>query len=317
MHFKTRIRRSLANRVASKGPSDRINRAVVDRAASLYNCQVVYGAKTIDIHRGSNVVRIAIAEMVHVPHIARDFDVFFSAVASEGDAELEIVDYSTPRIHRYHQLDLDLLVPSMQESIDVKAVYCPYTEPKAGDLVFDLGANIGVVSIWLSRLVGSAGSIVSFEPDPRNLECLEHSIAAAKASNIRPVPAALSASSGTALFFSEGSIGSGFRDLRADSMLPTTAGEQIEVQTLSVSDAFSKYGVPAWIKIDIEGAELEVLESGLDVLKETMPSLAIETDHLRGSETTARRIEKLLESVGYAVKSDRVGGAQMTWTLPQ
>jgi len=317
VHFETRIRRSLANRVASKGTSDRINRAIVDRAASHHNCQVVYGAEVIDIQRGSNVIRITSAEMVHVPHIARDFDVFFSAVAPERDAEREIVDYSTPRVHRYQQLDLDLLVPSMQESIDVKAVYCPYTEPRAGELVFDLGANIGVVSIWLSRLVGSAGSVVSFEPDPRNFECLEHNIAASQATNIKPIAAALSATSGTASFFSEGSIGSGFRDLRAESMLPTTAGQQIEVPTLSVSDAFAKHGVPAWIKIDIEGAELEVLESGLEVLKETMPSLAIETDHLRGSETTARRVELLLESVGYSVKSDRVGGTQMTWTLPR
>ncbi|MCX6391058.1 MAG: FkbM family methyltransferase [Actinobacteria bacterium] len=315
MPLSTRIRKALASRVTSHGPKDRISRTIVDRAAGQYGCTVSYGNDTVSVRRGNEVVRISSKDMVHVPHIARDFDVFFSAVDAEDVPPTQIVDYSTPRVHRYRQLDLDLLIPSMQEAIDVDAVYCPHSSPAAGDVVYDLGANIGVVSIWLARKVGASGRVVSFEPDPQNFRCLTSNVTTAGLSNIEPIPAALSDVTGTAPFFSEGSIGSGFESLRADSMLPMTSGDRVEVQTLTLADAFEHYGVPKWMKIDIEGAELELLESGLTVLAETMPQLAIETDHLRGSNTTAARVEELLKSVGYKVTTGRVGGTQMTWTV--
>jgi FkbM family methyltransferase len=289
---------------------------IVDRAAAQHGCSVEYADATVTVRRGDDAIRIGPKDMVHVPHIARDFDVFFSAVDPESTPPMQIVDYSSPRMHHYRQLDLDLLIPSMQEAIDVNAVYCPHATPAAGDVVYDLGANIGVVSIWLARKVGPAGRVVSFEPDPQNFHCLTSNVRTAGLTNIEAIPAALCDATGTATFFSEGSIGSGFESLRADSMLPTTVGERVEVPTLTLADAFEHHGIPKWMKIDIEGAELELLEAGLGVLAETMPQLAIETDHLRGSDTTAARVEALLVSVGYTVKTGRVGGTQMTWTLP-
>jgi len=315
--ISTRIRKTLANRVAHHGTSDLASRTIVSRAAARYGCKISYGASTIEISRQDDVIVISSKDMVHAPHIARDFDIFFSAVTPDVSSTKKIVDYSAPRIHHYRDLDVDLLIPSMQEAIDVASVYCPHAAPAEGDLVFDLGANIGVVSIWLARKVGLTGKVVSFEPDPKNFQCLEHNIAASGSANIEPVAIALSDSTGTASFYSEGSIGSGFQNLRADSMLPTTSGEKISVATLSLEDAINKYGKPAWMKIDIEGAELEMLQSSIDVLKDAMPHLAIETDHLRGTETTAERVETLLKSIGYSVTTGRVGGTQMTWTLPR
>lgn len=316
MPLSTRIRKALASRVTSQGPNDRISRMIVDHAAAHYNCSVSYCDRAISVRRGDNVVRISLNDMVHVPHIARDFDVFFSAVDPESDPPTLVVDYSAPKVHRYRPLDRDLLIPSMQEYIDVDAVYCPYSTPAVGDVVYDLGANIGVVSIWLAQKVGPRGRVVSFEPDPKNFHCLTRNISTAGLVNVEAIPAALSNVAGTALFFSEGSIGSGFASLRSDSLLPTTAGDKVEVPTITLADAFVKYGIPKWLKIDIEGAELELLEAGLSVLGETMPHMAIETDHLRGNDTTAARVKALLVSVGYSVTTGRVGGTQMTWTVP-
>lgn len=304
----------MAHRVAQGGADDRLNVWIVTRAAARHSCSLTLSDTHIEVTRGREVVKLARRDLVHVPHVARDFDVFFCAVDPERKGESLVVDYSEVREHHYRPLKLDLLIPSMQEAIDVEQVYCPYSQPRAGDLVYDLGANIGVVSIWLARFVGPTGRVIAFEPDPRNLECLKKNIDSSGLSNVTIVEAAVGGSSGTASFFSEGSIGSAFQNTRAESMVPSTLGEEIQVPTISLANAFNKFGVPGWIKIDIEGAELEVLQSSLDLLRESKPGLAIETDHVRGGETTAARVEEMLRSIGFDVITGRVGGTQMTWT---
>jgi FkbM family methyltransferase len=64
---------------------------------------------------------------------------------------------------------------------------------KPGDLVLDVGANIGLYSLHLSRAVGPEGRVFAFEPDPANLQLLKENIAINHCDNVTVFPVALGA----------------------------------------------------------------------------------------------------------------------------
>ncbi len=54
-----------------------------------------------------------------------------------------------------------------------------------GDTVYDIGANIGYVSLSLAKRVGSGGRVVAFEPIPRNADLLRRNIEDNKLTNVQ------------------------------------------------------------------------------------------------------------------------------------
>src|SRR5262249_33960355 len=69
-----------------------------------------------------------------------------------------------------------------------------------GDVVFDVGANIGFFSTLLSQLVGPSGRVLAFEPEPENLALLRANLAANGGHNVTVVPCAAGAGAGLAGF---------------------------------------------------------------------------------------------------------------------
>lgn len=316
-HLKMAGRKRMTQYVSRKGPDGRLARSIVTRACKGRGCQVDISHERVDISRGDRVVRLAGNDLVHAPHVAGEFDVFFGAVTPEVVGGQAVVDFSVPKVHHYIPLDLDLLIPTMQERIPVEDLYWAFSAPQVGDLVYDLGANIGVVSIALAHRVGTTGRVVSFEPDPGNAVILRQNITAAGLTNVTVVEAAVAGENGTAQFVADGSIGSGLESARAESLLPGSPSRTMAVPVLTLPTAFAEYGVPSWIKMDIEGAEVAALEVAGDVLATSHPMLAIETDHIVGRTTTAADVERVLRASGYLVTTARSHGTQMTWTMPQ
>ena len=310
-------RKRLTQYVSRKGPDGRLARGIVARACKSRGCQVEISHQWVDISRGDRVVRLAGSDLVHAPHVAGEFDVFFGAVTPDVVGGQAIVDFSVPKVHHYIPLDLELFIPTMQERIPVEHLYWAFSTPQVGDLVYDLGANIGVVTIALARRVGASGRVVSFEPDPGNAAILRRNITAAGLTNVTVVEAAVAGENGTAQFVADGSIGSGLESARAESLLPGSPDRTVTVPVLTLPTAFAEHGVPSWIKMDIEGAEVAALQAARHVLATSHPMLAIETDHIVGRTTTAADVEQVLRAAGYAVTTARSHGTQMTWTVPQ
>lgn len=127
---------------------------------------------------------------------------------------------------------------------------------------WDIGANLGVYSLFMGKAVKNEGSVVSFEPEPRSRRNLEENIARSGLSNIRVVPAALSSSSGKMSMNIAHSAAAGYHSLVADGAETAANAGTIEVEVLTGDEALASHGLPAptAIKIDVEGFELDVLK---------------------------------------------------------
>jgi FkbM family methyltransferase len=143
-----------------------------------------------------------------------------------------------------------------------------------GMTFYDVGANMGFFSVIAARRVGPGGRVRSFEPVPGSARTLRHNAALNAAENIDVVEAAVGAHPGrAALAVTAESVQAHLAEI--DTHVP--AVETIEVEVTSI-DAEVAAGRPApdLVKIDVEGAELTVLEGMLTTLEEHAPFVICE-----------------------------------------
>ena len=162
---------------------------------------------------------------------------------------------------------------------------------RAGQIFFDIGANVGYFSLLAAKLTAPDGFVVAFEPLPRNTNFLRQHIGLnALEQRIKLYEAAVSDHDGKTFF-----------DLGKSSAMGHIASQgQLEVQLLSL-DSLIKSGevpMPDVMKIDVEGAEFEVLQGAKEILAEHHPLLFIDT-HARTAHD--KSIQCLLE-LGYELE---------------
>jgi len=135
---------------------------------------------------------------------------------------------------------------------------------RPGAVVFDVGANVGSYTLLFAIWAGAAGRVFAFEPAPDAREGLrQHLRLNGLTDRVEIVKAAASSAPGTARFEVDGANGANAIALHRD----TSSDRFIDVDTTTI-DAFCEcHGVwPDVIKIDVEGAELDVLKGARGVL---------------------------------------------------
>ncbi len=181
----------------------------------------------------------------------------------------------------------------LYESEKVEAFRC-FLSP--GDSVVDAGVNKGYFSLLAARLVGPAGTVFAFEPHPENCKWFLKSVAANGYRHVNLVRAALGATNGvTELYLGEKS---GWHSLKQNSENQPS----LNVNILQLDDALARMGNPRikLIKIDVEGAELEVLRGALSTLANTSPLvLLVDLHHSRGLRHS--EIHSLLTQQGFSL----------------
>ena len=135
-----------------------------------------------------------------------------------------------------------------------------------GDLLIDIGANIGWYSMLFDRLcAGTDAQVLSFEPDPTNHAMLTQNIAMNDARHVRTFQLGLSDNdAGAALHrFSDANLG-------RHSLLPINDHGSVDVATARLDDILAQPEfagrTPRLIKIDIEGFELVALRGAPETL---------------------------------------------------
>jgi FkbM family methyltransferase len=134
---------------------------------------------------------------------------------------------------------------------------------KRGETVVDVGANVGQYAVLFGVLVGPTGKVFSFEPDSEPRTLLEQNLAINHiASVVHIEPMALFDKVGTHTFYSRpgDSMGSleraGFGSNAGLADIRETTVHTIPLDDYLVSNGLSD---PDWLKIDAEGAEINVL----------------------------------------------------------
>ena len=153
------------------------------------------------------------------------------------------------RFHvRAHSDDLYLTLPTRELGI----VRTMQRLLRPGDCFVDAGANIGVYTVFGSKLVGESGNVVSVEMMPDTAAILREHVWENGCGNVHVVEAALSDSSGQTVRASvePGKYGS------ASIAVKRPHGQEVEVETSTLADVLA--GIPSvrLMKMDLEGAEL-------------------------------------------------------------
>ena len=145
--------------------------------------------------------------------------------------------------------------------------------PKQGDIVIDIGANIGRYTIISSKRVGANGKVVAIEADPSNFEMLNSNIKLNQLTNVIPLNYAVySKETKIKLYLPE--VESGFTKYK--TIMPNWINTQekfVEVNANTLDYLLQLNQIRQeevnWIKIDVEGAEFEVLKGATNVLSKS------------------------------------------------
>lgn len=152
---------------------------------------------------------------------------------------------------------------------------------KEGDTAIDVGANIGYFSLLLGLRVGRQGRVHAIEPNPAlQARLLSHAVR----NNLQDViilhPLAIADVSGSSdLYLYGGNHGASSIHVYPDR--PHTS-VKVKVETLDELLERGEVELPAFIKIDVEGAELLVLSGGEKLIEQARPVIVAEvSEHQR------------------------------------
>jgi len=169
-----------------------------------------------------------------------------------------------------------------------------YVSP--GQIVYDIGANIGYVTLSLAKLVGPHGRVFAFEPAPKNIESLRRTLEANRLTTVKLLEAAASNTSGDAIIRMT-------ENLSTPSLVwhrKNPASKELITKTV-VIDHLVEAGEsprPSFVKIDVEGAEGLVLRGMRNTILAANPVLFIECSEI------GRQIScDLLRESGYRCQS--------------
>ena len=181
---------------------------------------------------------------------------------------------------------------NMVEVEQTEALLC---EMKAGQVFYDIGANVGYYTILSSRLTGEEGRVVAVEPVMRNLLYLSKHIKLNKAFNVIVFPVACSDKASIVGFVDGDNCAKGkIASLQEENGLFDKG--MTYVPTLTVDKIVEKTGlVPSVMKIDVEGAEMLVLKGASKLLTREDVKIFLSTH----SEEAKRGCQDYLAGFGY------------------
>ncbi len=172
-------------------------------------------------------------------------------------------------------------------------------ELKTGDVFYDLGANAGYFSLAAAKKVGNTGIAYAFEPMPENIDFLEKHIEANSVPNIEIIPVAVADKEGSVRFTTGNNLSANTYKESSANYKPNSDFIDVPTDTLD-NLVYGPKGLrkPSYIKIDVEGAEFDVLKGARKLLQEERPILLLST-HDRYVEGIKEECFDLLKSVGY------------------
>jgi FkbM family methyltransferase len=224
-----------------------------------------------------------------------------------ADAFIELQAANKPRRLDYDRADIYLRVTSKAETFRVKACAKePFTidwihaHVAPGDVLYDIGANVGAYSLVAARQPGGGARVFAFEPSYANLAALYANIALNDAARqITPMPLALSGRTAMSVFHLRDPQPGGARHVLdlggAETPREAAAGCPQPVMMFRLDDVVTTFDLPRpnHIELYVDGGELDVIAGAAQTLASpSLRSLLIEVS----SELSAAVIDALAPS---------------------
>ena len=176
---------------------------------------------------------------------------------------------------------------------------------EAGDVVMDVGANIGWYSLLIEKLAGVRLDIFAFEPDPDNFSLLTENVRSNGCRMVTPIQAAAGPEPARQLLYryAKGNAG-------RHSLLPIHEGTPVSVDTVRLDEIWQQRGLGSrvlrLIKIDVEGYELKALQGAGELLSHCQWLLAeYSPGFMRRGGMEPAELVSLLE--GHGLLPHRIG----------
>lgn len=206
-------------------------------------------------------------------------------------------EFGAPRVYLAPESQLKHLLPG-RAGFDPELLAWAQRHVGAGDVVWDVGANCGVFAV---AAAGLGARVLAVEPDPFLAHALLKTRVANPSLQLDIATAAVSDRRGSAVL----NIASGGR---AANALSAFAGERtgfgsadaaVIVPTLTLDDLL-EFSRPAFVKIDIEGAEVAALTGAARLLSEVRPTMVVEVEC---GHPSREEVFGILRSARYELRS--------------
>jgi FkbM family methyltransferase len=198
------------------------------------------------------------------------------------------------RVFLHHRDDIGLVV-LMTGSFERAEIELARSCARAGTTAIDVGANVGIFAVPLALAVGPRGTVIAVEPSPETVAQLEHNIRLNSLANVDVHPIALAAEPGELAL-----------QLGADPAFHSTstvvrsrdAAAATLVRAETLDRIWRDAGSPdvSFLKIDTEGAELDVLSGARELLEACRMPILLEAKE----RERVRALDELLGPLGYS-----------------
>jgi FkbM family methyltransferase len=180
--------------------------------------------------------------------------------------------------------------------------YQHFYKVKADDVVLDAGANCGHLSIFFSKLVGKDGLVYAFEPDAINIERINNNIEwnLGIDDNIKIEELLLWDENKMVDFYEAGTVGS-------SAVWIPDSDKCVQKEAVRIDDWVLKNNIKKldFIKMDIEGAEIEALDGCVQTIENLKPNFAIASYHIVNGEATYIKVEAFFKKMNYPYQTVR------------
>lgn len=184
---------------------------------------------------------------------------------------------------------------------------------RPGDIFFDVGAHCGWMALKAARCVGAKGKVVAFEPAPVLFTLARYHQKINRLHQLIIIPQAVSNQDSDGALFYVLNDGMSFRNsltIGSENVPYVSPGEKkaLKVPATTLDTFFSNTGlIPTLIKIDVEGAEMLVLEGAQQLIERYHPALIVAIHpYWLPAHQSADQLFTFLSRYGYSCKESHI-----------
>lgn len=191
----------------------------------------------------------------------------------------------------------------MHGFFDWRNIVVASTLCREGDVIVEVGANVGTETISFLDIVGQSGRVLALEPDPNLIERLLRNLSNANTTTLKLLNLAAGDTPGRMAFHTTSNSTSSGTGHLVFGTEPPRGSDLIDVEVVRLDDVLDDCARVDLIAIDVEGAEERCLRGTLNTIRRFRPFLIVEAseENLRKAGSTPRALKNLIESESYFV----------------